>query len=166
MERLAVFCIAAVCLSIFFAGCTSIPVVQPTPVPTSSANIVTVATPAQVQDPLLVGTWTLKSMVIQGGQSIVIPNADITATFDGQGNIYGYGGCNSYQGTYTLSGKQLYSGMGITIGPLAVTKKACPGTSDTETTYLQILQSATSYTVNNNGLTITNGANNMVVYSR
>ena len=61
---------------------------------------------------------------------------------------------------------RLYTGMGMSIGPITSTKKFCEGASDTETTYLQILQNARTYTVNGNGLTITNNLNSMLVYQR
>jgi heat shock protein HslJ len=156
-------------LVVMLAGCTSTTSVQPlTPAPTASVIVSTpVPTSAPVTDPTLLGTWNLKSMVLQGGTAFTFPTGvQITATFDNQGNIMGFAGCNNYNAQYTLSGQQLYTGMGITIGPIVSTKKYCAETSDTETTYLQILQKAKTYTVNGNGLTITDNLNNMLVYQK
>ena len=154
-------------LVVMIAGCTSIPQVQPaTPAPTSSV-IVSTPLPTPVSDPTLLGTWNLKSMVLQGGSAFTFPtNLQITATFDKNGNVAGFAGCNNYNAPYTLSGQQLYTGMGMSIGPITSTQKFCEGASDTETTYLQILQNARTYTVNGNGLTITNNLNSMLVYQR
>jgi len=169
MKVITACSIACVILVVMIAGCTSMPSVQPaTPAPTSSVIVSTpVPTPATITDSTLLGTWNLKSMVLQGGSAFTFPtNAQITATFDNQGNIVGFAGCNNYNARYTLSGQQLYTGMGITIGPIVSTQKYCVDLSDTETTYLQILQTAKTYTVNGNGLTITNNLNSMLVYQR
>jgi heat shock protein HslJ len=169
MKVITASSIACLVLVVMLAGCTSTPSVPPvTPAPTSSVIVSTPSpTPVPVTDPTLIGTWNLKSMVLQGGSAFTFPtNAQITATFDTQGNLVGFAGCNNYQTQYTLSGQQLYTGMGITIGPIISTKKFCADTSDTETTYLQILQKAKTYTVNGNGLTITDNLNSMLVYQR
>lgn len=169
MKVITACSIACVVLVIMIAGCTSIPSTQPaTPAPTSSVIVSTpTPTPVTVTDPTLQGTWNLKSMVLQGGTAFTFPtNAQITATFDQQGNVVGFAGCNNYNARYTLSGQQLFTGMGMTIGPITSTQKFCADTSNTETTYLQVLQKAKTYTVNGDGLTITDSLNSMLVYKR
>jgi heat shock protein HslJ len=169
MKVITACSIACLVLVVMLAGCTSTTSVQPlTPAPTTSVMVSTPApTSVPVTDPTLLGTWNLKSMVLQGGTAFTFPtNTQITATFDNQGNVVGFAGCNNYNAQYTLSGQQLYTGMGITIGPIVSTKKYCADTSDTETTYLQILQKAITYTVNGDGLTITDNINSMLVYNR
>ncbi|MEI6292721.1 MAG: META domain-containing protein [Methanomicrobiales archaeon] len=167
MKVITACSIACVILVVMIAGCTSVPPVQPaTPAPTSSV-IISTPSPTPVSDPTLLGTWNLKSMVLQGGTAFTFPtNAQITASFDNQGNVVGFAGCNNYNAKYTLSGQQLYTGMGMSIGPIVSTKKYCDAMSDTETTYLQILQKTVTYTVNGDGLTITDNINNMLVYKR
>lgn len=167
MKVITVCSIACMILVVMIAGCTSVPTVQPaTPAPTSSV-IVSTPSPTPVMDPTLLGTWNLKSMVLQGGSAFTFPtNAKITATFYDNGNMAGFAGCNNYNAGYTLSGQQLYTGMGISIGPIASTQMYCADMSDTETTYLQVLQTAKTYTVNGDGLTITNNLNSMLVYKR
>jgi heat shock protein HslJ len=169
MKVITACSIACLFLVVMLAGCTSTTSVQPlTPAPTTSVVVSTPApTSVPVTDPTLLGTWNLKSMVLQGGTAFTFPtNTQITATFDNQGNVVGFAGCNNYNAQYTLSGQQLYTGMGIKIGPIVSTKKYCADTSDTETTYLQILQKAITYTVNGDGLTITDNINSMLVYKR
>jgi heat shock protein HslJ len=169
MKVITACSIACLFLVVMLAGCTSTTTVQPvTPAPTSTVIVSTPApTPVTVTDPALLGTWNLKSMVLQGGSAFTFPtNAQITATFDNQGNLAGFAGCNNYNGQYTLSGQQLYSGMGISIGPIISTQKFCQDMSNTETTYLQILQKAKTYVVNGDGLTITDDLNSMLVYQR
>lgn len=139
----------AVCL--LAAGCTT-PVVQPTPVPTTVATpMPTVTTPAPVTDPQLIGSWTLGEMGTQGGQSVItVFPAPITITFTNMGTVSGSGGCNNYQGGYTLTGESGPFGKQINIGPLASTQMFCADTSNLETTYLQILQAASAYSIDNN----------------
>jgi heat shock protein HslJ len=89
-------------------------------------------------------------MYVQGsGAPITAFNVPITATFDDQGNVYGNGGCNDYNGGYTLNGATNEFGKEIQIGPLISTLMYCESTSGTESTYLQILNGATTYAVPN-----------------
>lgn len=90
----------------------------------------TPTTPAPL--PLEGTLWTLQ------GSS---PAAPITASFQ-QGQIGGSGGCNTYNGSFTLFGST------ITIGALTVTGQACePAVMDQETFYLARLQVADEYEI-------------------
>jgi heat shock protein HslJ len=158
-----------VCIGVLVAGCTTPPVTQPvTTVPTTTVVSTPVPTTAPITDAALVGTWYLKAMTGPGGSNPVqTMNVQITAVFSGQGAIGGSGGCNSYNGPYTLTGQVQPNGNGITIGPLITTLMYCADSSNTEQTYLQILQSAVAYTVNtNNQLTITSSAGNLLVFEK
>lgn len=67
---------------------------------------------------LLAGDWTVDRL---GG---VAPPAgvEITLAFDvAAGRVSGRGGCNRYTGPFALTGE------GLAIGPLAMTRMACPG---------------------------------------
>jgi heat shock protein HslJ len=128
----------------------------------------TMTTPAPVTDPELVGSWTLGEMASQGGQAVInIFPAPITITFTSQGTLSGSGGCNNYQGGYTLTGSSGPFGKEISIGPLASTQMFCADTSNLEATYLQILQAATSYNIDNNTeLTLRAPSGSTLVYKR
>jgi|GEM_PF-387243 len=169
-----------VILSVFFlallAGCTSqtetnpatpVPTVPPTPDEIQSVITETQDTPS-VPDPALGGTWYLKLISEQNGTAQVQTiNPEMSVIFDEQFNISGYSGCNNYAGMYTLTGTVSSDGNGITISPLASTKKYCIEIGTTETTYLQILQGATSYLVNvNQELSIRDNFGNTLVYQR
>ncbi|MEI7433979.1 MAG: META domain-containing protein [Methanomicrobiales archaeon] len=171
MKILTACVILCTFLVIMMAGCTSQPATAPvvTPVPTAvPATINPTPSPAPITDPTLPGTWYLKMMGEQGGTAPVqIMSPQITAVFTNQSGIYGFSGCNNYNGQYTLTGQVLPNGKGITIGPLASTMMYCADTANTETTYLQILQAAKSYTVNvNQELTITDNLGSVLVYQR
>jgi heat shock protein HslJ len=142
-------CVAA---GILIAGCTT-PTVPTTPTPTATTTplpTTVMTTPVPVSDPELLGTWTLGEMGYQGGQSVqTIFTEAITITFYDQGTFDGYGGCNNYQGSYTLSGTTGPFGKQINIGPIISTLKYCIDTSETETLYFQILSNVTAYGIDN-----------------
>ena len=124
-------------------------------------------TTAPSADPALTGTWYFKAMTGPGGtnprQTI---GSQISAIFNSQGGLSGFGGCNNYNAQYTLTGAVRPDGMGISISPITATKKFCQGASDTEGTYLEILQNAASYSVNPNQLTITSGLGSMIIFEK
>jgi heat shock protein HslJ len=79
-----------------------------------------------------------------GKQAVVSVMADteLTATFEGDGSLTGFAGCNNFNGPYKTNG------LNIKIGPLASTMKSCEapeGVMDQEAQYLAALQSAATY---------------------
>jgi len=63
----------------------------------------------------------------------------IEVAFQPDGQITGTGGCNRFFGGYTVSGSH------IKIGPLASTRKGCPGLIKLEATFFATLQAAASF---------------------
>jgi heat shock protein HslJ len=167
MKLLTVLVFASLFLGVIGAGCTSTPSFLPgTAGPTAAATSAVTPVPTPVSDPLLLGTWTLKAMNIQGGTALTFPTgAQIFVTFD-TGTLNGYSGCNNYNAPYSLTGQVLPAGQGIAIGDLVSSNKYCASIAGTETTYLQILAKARSYTVNGNTLTITDNLQNQLSFSR
>lgn len=149
MKALITFLMICVVTGLLVAGCTT--QVPTTPTPTTIATPQqTATTTVSVIDPELIGNWTLWEMGLQGGQATlnVFP-VPITITFYEQGTIVGNGGCNNYQGSYTLTGGSGPFGKEISIGPIASTMMYCVDTSNLETTYLQILSNVTAYGIDN-----------------
>ena len=139
---------AVLSLSILAAGCTTpAPVTPTTTVPTTVVTVPT--TPAPLTDPALIGKWNLKGGIL-GGSTPVITNGQVTLTFNNDGTLSGFGGCNNYNGKYVLTGQTTEFGKGISIGPIASTKMYCADTMNLETTYLTILQNTNTYSINNN----------------
>jgi heat shock protein HslJ len=168
MKSLGAILLLCVAAGLLAAGCTT-PVAQPTPVPTTVATpLPTVTTPAPVTDPALIGSWTLGEMGTQGGQGLItVFPAPITITFTSPGTVSGSGGCNNYNGGYTLTGESGPFGKQINIGPLASTQMYCAGTSNLESTYLQILQAASAYSIDNNTiLSLRAPSGSTLVYQR
>jgi heat shock protein HslJ len=88
-------------------------------------------------------TWVLQRTLLR---------TEITAIFE-EGKVTGSAGCNTYNGTYTVT-----VGVNedeISIGPLATTRMACQqNIMDQETRYLSALEAAESYTIEDTTLTI------------
>jgi heat shock protein HslJ len=169
MRSLNICLFTCAILAVLAAGCLNQPASPP--VTTPPATTLPVVTPppttASLQDPALYGVWYLKEMTGAGGSNPVqTMNVPINLIFTDQ-NLSGFGGCNDYSGSYTLTGQVLPDGKGIDIGPLITTLKYCADTSQTETSYLQVLSDATSYAVNvNQQLSITDSAGSILVYER
>jgi heat shock protein HslJ len=124
---------------------------------TNQATLVVQVNPAQPTAPAplpLEGTlWTLQN---------TLSGSSITANFQG-GVINGFGGCNSYTGSYTAFGNA------ISFGPLTITGAICePAVMDQETLYLARLQVADEYEIEGNQLRLSGqvGSENFrLVYS-
>ncbi len=92
----------------------------------------------------LVGTdWNLVTYGDQTPLSDAVPTIQFT-----EGEINGSTGCNRYFGGYTLNGAS------ISVGNLGSTMMACEGLMDQEVAFLQMLQTAESFTLGENMLTI------------
>jgi len=92
-----------------------------------------------VAGPELGGTsWKL----MQLGPNGALDEAPATLSFSKDGKVSGNGGCNSFQGTYTVSG------MALKIGPLASTMKACGDAADNqESSLLKALEQAQTFQI-------------------
>ena len=153
--------------TVMVAGCTSQQPVSPpvvTPIPTMPV-VTAPATPATPAVPLtLTRNWIVTTMGIQGGTAITYPTAQISLSFNQDGTVSGYGGCNAYSGPFTLTGQTLSKGIGIAIGPLVSGQRFCRDYSNQESDYLQILGKAIAYNVNGNQLSITDTSGNVLIY--
>ena len=100
-------------------------------------------------------SWTATG--INNGKQAVEANAqtaNVTAVFGPAGALSGSGGCNDYTAKYTVSGTD-----GITIGPIASTKKLCPDdVMTTEDAYFTALAVTTKYKISGDTLTLTDDA--------
>jgi heat shock protein HslJ len=167
MRKFLVSLAFLVIVAVLIAGCTT-PQPVPQPAPVTIPLTVVVTTPAPPAVPAqLAGNWIVTSMGIQDGGAVIKPaSSDITLSFSADGTIAGNGGCNNYNGQYTLTGVTTSIGNGISVGPLTSTKMFCQQYSDQETTYLNILQKAAAYNVDGNQLSITATTGDVLIYQR
>lgn len=107
--------------------------------------------------------WTLGSYLGSEGQMLtVIPGSETTLEFKEQ-NVAGKAGCNSYFGSYQLSGDQL------TFGGIGATEMYCgspAGIMDQESAYLALLGEVKSYRFQDGQLVMQDSAGkDVLVYS-
>ena len=74
--------------------------------------------------------------------------------FQPDGQVTGNGGCNRFFGGYVISGTH------IKIGPLASTRKGCPGLIKLEATFFATLQAASSFEQTDTTLILLDAAGN------
>ena len=161
LTSLLLVCVIAI---ILVAGCTS---PQPVPQPTIPLTPTLTATPVPTTPAVpvvLTRDWIVTTMGIQDGTAIAYPTAQISLTFNQDGTLAGYGGCNNYNGPYTLTGQISSKGKGITIGPIVSSLRYCRDYTEQENMYLAILQGAMAYNVDGNQLSITDKTGNVLVY--
>ncbi len=118
---------------------------------------VTVSEPAPA-NPLANTNWQLASI---SGQPLV-DGTTITAFFSAQDTVSGFGGCNDYNGGYTVNGNNL------TVGPLTATGIACDDSiNQQEAAYFTSLESAATFEISGSQLIIKNGSGQEVLrYNR
>ncbi|WP_319542620.1 META domain-containing protein [uncultured Pseudodesulfovibrio sp.] len=74
--------------------------------------------------------WNLKNLFARDVET----DTPLTLKFNADGTVEGFGGCNSFNGKYTLTGDSL------SFGPMATTRKACGAAlGEQEYTYLTFL---------------------------
>ncbi len=107
-------------------------------------------TPGEVKLP---GTSWVALSYNNGKEAVVsvLANSEITAIFGEDGKLSGSAGCNNYNSTYSVDGKS------IQIGPAATTRMMCQtpeGVMEQEAAYLSAIQTAASYQLQGNSLTL------------
>ncbi|MXO60303.1 META domain-containing protein [Altererythrobacter salegens] len=76
----------------------------------------------------------------------VIDNSNVTVMFGSDGTVSGSTGCNTFTGKYTVDGATL------SIGPLAMTRRACiPALGEQETRFVKVLQDVSSWFIDRGG---------------
>lgn len=92
-------------------------------------------------------TWSVSHLTVDGTETHPIDGSTLTATFE-SGSVSGVAGCNSYTGAFSTDGDS------IEIGPLASTLVFCDGLMDQEAAFLGLLQTAETYSVDGDTLTL------------
>lgn len=87
--------------------------------------------------------WILDAYNDEGGAFVnLLEGTEITAVFGEDGNLTGSAGCNTYNTSYQVEGRN------ISIGPVAITQMMCSepaGVMDQEAKYLQALETAATF---------------------
>ncbi|MDO9550527.1 MAG: META domain-containing protein [Methanoregula sp.] len=167
MRKFLVLLAFLVIAAVMITGCTTPqPAPQPAPATLPPTTVVMTPAPTPALPAQLAGNWIVTSMGIQDGTAVIKPqSSDITLSF-ADGTVSGNGGCNNYNGPFTLTGQTTPKGNGISIGPLVSTKMFCQEYSDQETMYLNILQKAAAYNVDGVQLSITASTGDVLIYQK
>ncbi len=115
----------------------------------STQRVTVNVTPAAPQNPLNGTSWEVVNFNNgRGGLVTALGGTTLTARFESD-QINGNGGCNTFTGSYSVSGSSIW------IGALAGGMMFCAdveGTMEQETEYLDALQSASSFRISGNRL--------------
>jgi heat shock protein HslJ len=126
---------------------------------TVELQAITIQVEATDTDPLANSSWQVVSL--NGGAQVPIAGTTLTALFGSSGDISGDSGCNTFNGSYTVSGSS------ISIGPLATTQKLCQEEVNAqEQAYLAVLQSATTYSLTSSQLILFSSGSEVVRFNR
>jgi heat shock protein HslJ len=90
------------------------------------------------------GSWEVTSFATATAVSSPIAGTELTASFEEDGTLSGFAGCNTYMTTYSTDGEA------IEIAPAATTRKACPepdGVMQQEAAYVAALVEAERFSV-------------------
>lgn len=131
-------------VAILFVACSR---ETPTPLPPPVSTNTPASTPVFVDvNQLYANPWVLVGYGDPANPTVIEEGLVITLEFVSDGQLGGFGGCNNYSGTF-----QAASDGTLAISPLATTRMACAKGMDQESVYLTALQSARSFTINNQG---------------
>jgi heat shock protein HslJ len=116
----------------------------------NSVEFRTVTVTVQPSNSLANTSWFVSSLYVN---QVPLPGSSLTAFFSSSGSFSGNGGCNTLNGSYTVSGSS------ISIGPLASTRMSCgPDLDAQEQAYTSALQSASTYAISGSQLMLFDGA--------
>lgn len=86
--------------------------------------------------------WVVEDLAGRG----IVDRSRVTLAFHDDGRVTGRASCNSYSGTYTRDGE------GLTVGPVATTRMACPpALMEQELLFLEMLADVASGEVDAHG---------------
>ena len=105
-------------------------------------------------------TWVVTELSSGEASAAPMEGTDLSATFE-DGSVAGIAGCNNYFASYTTDGDS------ITIGPAGATLMFCAepeGVMEQEQAYLALLQSADSFDVDGETLTLISGGTVVLRY--
>lgn len=100
----------------------------------------------QLEQPEIVNTYW-KLIELDGKEVVMTPDQEREQYFilNADNTISGFGGCNYFNGTYTLP-----DAMSITVENLSSTMKSCQDTNENE--FLEVFNIANNYTISNKKL--------------
>ena len=90
-------------------------------------------------------------------------SAKATIEFRGESNVFGFGGCNTYAGTYSLNEENRT----LSFGPLMATKKYCQGVGSTcESNWFRALNNTKYFLPKEEGIYLQNSQKKTLAFIR
>lgn len=106
---------------------------------------------------LLTGnSWVLSTLMGSSPDMSKFSAGAPTLDFLEGGNLAGFSGCNNFSGGFSLEGT------GMELDPGAITRKACPGTGETE--FISALEKVKNFAVGREKLTLLDGATELMSF--
>jgi putative lipoprotein len=104
---------------------------------------------SDANSPLTGAEWVVENIADAG----IIDSSRVTLNFDADGRLYGRASCNRYSGAYEINGDRL------SVGQTAATLMACaPALNNQERRFLDVLQDARSFDIDDTGKLIIRAA--------
>lgn len=151
---------------------------DPTSTTTDASSAATTTTTAAESDfvpPELANTsWNVVLYQLPvGGMTNLWPDTEITVSFSDDGSFFGFSGCNTYDGTYTVEGPyyeekdpfdEHLRGQQLVLGPMSWTEIACTEprlVMEQEAEYLEAIASAANWYITDDGNLILQAADGL-----
>lgn len=93
-----------------------------------------------------------KLVELNGGEVVPGEGKELHMILKGDDRVGGYSGCNQFMGSVTVTGD------GLSIGPIAGTRRMCEGSMDQENAFLQTLENAQRFAITGEDLAIENAS--------
>lgn len=91
-----------------------------------------------------------KLVELNGGEVEAGDERELHMILKSDDKVSGYSGCNQFMGSVTVAGD------GLSIGPIAGTRRMCEGSMDQENAFLQTLENAHRFAITGEDLAIEN----------
>ncbi len=93
-----------------------------------------------------------KLVELNGGAVSPGEGKELQMILRGEDQVGGYAGCNQFTGSMTVTGD------GLSVGPIASTRRMCQGVMEQESAFLQALENAQRYSISGEDLAIENAS--------
>ena len=93
-----------------------------------------------------------KLVELNGGAVSPGEGKDLHMILRGEDQVGGYAGCNQFTGSMTVTGD------GLSVGPIASTRRMCQDVMEQESAFLQALENAQRYSISGEDLAIENAS--------
>lgn len=153
--RLRVYALVALLLALLvLAGCQ-----QTRPSNTAPGGVNSPAEGTAVAGASVVGSWELVSLGTNAAPRPVIPGTHLTAVFNADTSLRGFGGCNDYNTSFNIVGSA------IKVFPIAIGRNICAkDVTEQESLFVSNLNQAQTFRKDGNRLIILSAGENSLVF--